>query len=229
MSAFQYPKASLERLAAIGKLSCLCFYVDDCAVGSPLNNVNEVLTSSVSAISKQEELAALSSLFFTGQLPPAPTNLQLAFYEVRQELFALSGKNTGYFSRFLDAAEQYLVKHSRPTAFVEKAADGTIDLQSYIAWRDDDCGMYPHIDLIEFADDFTLPETAAIHPTLQHLRLTCNRVAGLMNDIFSYYKEIVVEGNRFNLINLIQENTGVGLKAALEEAITIVNGYTIEF
>src|SRR5437763_14561204 len=50
-----------------------------------------------------------------------------------------------------------------------------------------------------------------------------------MNDIFSYYKEIVIEQSRFNLVNLIQENTGVGLKEAVEEAIARVNACTIEF
>jgi len=156
-------------------------------------------------------------------------SLQQALYEVRQEFLVLSGENTGYLSRCLDSAEQYLVKHSRPSAFVEKAADGTIDLQSYMLWRDDDSGMYPHIDLIEFADDFVLPETVVTHPTLLRLRRNCNRIAGLMNDVFSYYKEIVVEGSRFNLVNLIQQNTGVGLKEAVEEAINIVNAYIVEF
>jgi hypothetical protein len=150
-------------------------------------------------------------------------------YEVRQEFLVLSGENTGYLSRYLESAEQYLVKHSRPSAFVEKAADGTIDLQSYIAWREVDCGMYVQINMIEFADEIALPETVITHPTLQRLRQNCNRVACLMNDIFSYYKEIVIEQNRFNLINLIQENTGVGLKEAVEEAINIVNAYTVEF
>ena len=204
MSAFQFPTASLERLATIGKMSCLFFYIDDdCAVNNHLNKANEVLADSMTATSKQEELASLGFIFRTGQLPSASTNLQRALYEVRQEFLAMSDENTGYFSRFLDSAEQYLLKHSRPSAFVEKAADGTIDLQSYIAWREDDCGMCPHIDLIEFADDFTLPEAVITHPILQHLRRACARIGGLMNDIFSYYKEIVVEGNRFNLVNLI--------------------------
>jgi hypothetical protein len=229
MNSFLYPTASLERLAVMGKMSSLFFYIDDLAVSNPIDDANEVLTDSVIATSKQEELASLGFIFRTGQLPPAPTNLQQALCESRQEFLALCGENTDYISRCLDSAEQYLVKHSRPSAFVEKATDGTVDLQSYIVWRDDDSAMNLHIDLIEFANDFTLPETVVTHPTLLRLRRNCNRVAGLMNDIFSYHKEIVVEGNRFNLVNLIQENTGVGLKEAVEEAINIVNGYIVEF
>jgi len=229
ISAFMFPAASLESLKTIGKLNCLCFYIDDCAVSYPLDTANEIPTDAVTAILKQEELASLGFIFRTGQLPLAPTNLQQAFYEVRQELLVLSGENTDYFSRLLDCAQQYLVKHSHPSAFVEKAADGTVDLQSYISWREVDCGMYIQSNMIEFADEIVLPETVIIHPILQRLRQSCNRIACLMNDIFSYYKEIVVEGNRFNLINLIQENTGIGLKEAVEEAINIVNGYTIEF
>lgn len=229
MSAFLYPTASLERLTALGKMSCLFFYIDDSAVSNSLNKTDKVPTDSVAATLKQEELASLGFIFRTGQLPSVPTNLQQALYEIRQEILALSGENMGYFSRFLDSAEQYLVKHSRPTAFVEKAADGTIDLQSYMLWRDDDCGMYPHIDLIEFADNFTLPEAVVTHPMLQHLRQTCNRVTSLMNDIISYHKDVVVEGNRFNLVNVIQENTGVGLKEAVEEAINLLNEHIVAF
>src|SRR5437588_4820114 len=138
MSAFLFPTASLERLTTIGKLNCLFFYIDDSVVSHTLNEVNKVQTDSMTAASKQEELASLGLIFRSGQLPPVPTNLQLALYEVRQEFLAQSGENTGYFSRFLDSAEQYLVKHSHAADFVEKAADGTIDLQSYIAWREVD-------------------------------------------------------------------------------------------
>ena len=229
MNSYLFPRASLERLATMGKMSNLFFYIDDLALIHPLDEANEVPTDSVTITCKQEELASLGSIFRTGQLPASPTNLQQALYEVRQEFLMLSGENMGYFSRFLASAEQYLVKHSRPSAFVEKADDGTIDLQSYMLWRDDDSGMYPHIDMIEFADDFALPEVVVTHPTLLRLRRNCNRIAGLMNDVFSYYKEIVVERSRFNLVNLIQQNTGVGLKEAVEEAINIVNAYIVEF
>lgn len=229
MNSYLFPRTSLERLATIGKMSNLFFYIDDLAVDNPLDKADEVPTNSVIAISQQEELASLGFIFRMGQLPPAPTDLQQALYEVRQEFLALSGENTGYLARCLASAEQYLVKHSRPSAFVEKAADGTIDLQSYMLWRDDDSGMYPHIDIIEFADEFALPEAVVTHPILLRLRQDCNRIAGLMNDVFSYYKEIVIEGIRFNLVNLIQENTRAGLKEAVEEAINIVNTYTVDF
>jgi len=229
MSAFLFPTTSLERLTTIGKMNCLFFYIDDSVVSNTLNEANVIPTDSMTAIPKQEELASLGFIFRTGQLPSVPTNLQQALYEVRQELFMLSGENTGYLSRFLDSTERYLVKHSRPTDFIEKAVNGTIDLQSYIVWREDDSGMYPELDLIEFADDFTLPETVITHPTLRYLRQTCVRIACLMNDLFSYYKEIVVERSRFNLVNLIQENTGVSLKEAVEEVINRVNAYVVEF
>ncbi len=229
MSAFLFPTASLERLVAIGNLNCLSFYLDDSSVRNTLDKTNEILTDSMAATLEQKEHASLASIFRTGQLPSAPTNLELVSYEIRQQFLALSGENTGYLSRFLDSVERYLVRHSRPAVFVEEASDGTIDLQSYLAWREDDCGMYLEIDLIEFADGFALPETVRTHPTLLRLRRNCNRIAGLMNDIFSYYKEIVVERSRFNLVNLIQENTGVGLKEAVEEATNMVNGYIEEF
>src|SRR6266480_2805242 len=85
MSAFLFPTAALERLVAIGKLNCLFFYIDDSVVSHTLNKANEIPTDSVTATPKQEELGSLAFIFRTGQLPSAPTNLQLALYEVRQE------------------------------------------------------------------------------------------------------------------------------------------------
>src|SRR5207302_11330756 len=88
---------------------------------------------------------------------------------------------------------------------------------------------YTQLDLIEFADNSTLPEIVLADPTLQLLRRNGNRIACLMNDVFSYYKEIVVEGSQFNLVKLIQENAGIGLKEAVEDAVNIVNAHTVEF
>src|SRR5436853_1117531 len=83
MSAFLFPTASLERLATIGKMDCLFFYIDDeSAVGNPLT-LGKVSTDSEVITAKQEELASLGFIFRTGQLPPTPTNLQQALYEVR--------------------------------------------------------------------------------------------------------------------------------------------------
>src|SRR5439155_18895184 len=90
MSAFLFPTASLERLATVGKFNCLSFYIDDSAAGHTLNKANEVPTDSLTETLKQGELASLGFIFRTGQLPPAPTNLQRAWYEVRQEFFTLS-------------------------------------------------------------------------------------------------------------------------------------------
>src|SRR5690349_12050794 len=120
---------------------CLCFYIDDLDPGGTIKGKNEDAPTLSMASPKLEELAALGSVMRTGQLkalPSVPAVVQPALLAIREELLTLSGTNTGWFSHFLNDSEDYLVKSSRPTDFVAEETDGTLNLQSYIAWREAD-------------------------------------------------------------------------------------------
>jgi len=96
MNSYLFPGASLERLATIGKMSQPVFFISTICFDPSLDKANEVPTVSMIVTSKQEELASLGSIFSMATTL-APTNLQQALYEVRQEFLVLSGENTGIF------------------------------------------------------------------------------------------------------------------------------------
>jgi hypothetical protein len=213
MSAYLFPDASLHRLVTIGNLNTLSFYLDD------------LTTKEACKASALDEIPVLSHVLRTGQVKDLslfPLHYQQALLEVRQDFLSLSDGNTSWFPHFLASLEGYLLSTSRPEAFVGEQADGTVDLQSYIAWRERDSGMYMMTDLIEFASAFRLPEPTRSDPIVQHPRQMCARIGSLVNDLFSYDKETRIEGTRFNLIALFLEKTGE-LKGAVEHAIAYIN------
>ncbi len=54
-------------------------------------------------------------------------------------------------------------------------------------------------------------------------------MASLVNDIFSFHKDFVVEGSDFNLINILMELGDVSFETAVEESLELVNGYADSF
>ena len=57
----------------------------------------------------------------------------------------------------------------------------------------------------------------------------CSRIGGLMNDIFSYEKEVLTHHSRFNLLAVLQEVDGIPFSEGLDYAVRILNEYTAAF
>ncbi|HEX2914762.1 MAG TPA: hypothetical protein VH186_28480 [Chloroflexia bacterium] len=229
MNGFLFPDTSIERLVAIGNFNNLLFYIDDIAAAENAGSASgyaEELKVNGSCVSI-ETIERWISIFETGQLPPHVTPLERAFADVRKQFLDISGDNTEWYQRFLVSGAHYFRKTSRAHAHLP--GDTALNLDKYIAWREHDSGMYPVIDLIEFACDLRIPEEVINSPVVSRLRLNCARIGGLMNDVFSYQKETIIEGNRFNLVNLILEKDKCGLKTAAEAAMEVVNSCTFDF
>jgi hypothetical protein len=102
-------------------------------------------------------------------------------------------------------------------------------VSAYIRLRELDSGMEPEINLIEYAYNIFLPDWVLGHEVVSKATLMCARIGGLMNDVFSYEKEVIIQKSRFNLLAVLQEVEQVSFVEAVDHAIYVLNEYTATF
>ncbi len=85
------------------------------------------------------------------------------------------------------------------------------------------------ISLIEVALDILIPDEVLQHPQLQRLTQLTTRFFGFSNDLFSYEKEVLRLGSRFNLIAVLMEAKQLSFAEAVHETIVLLNREAVEF
>lgn len=221
--AFLFPETSLEKLVVVGNLNCLLFYIDDVATSwlKPGSAKFEKI------LVRPEPLEPLIELFRYGQMPKEPTQLQLAFAELRQQFIELSDQNEEWLGRLANSLERYFVKTNRPAELLGDVK--TLDLAEYIGWREDDSGMWTCIDTVEFTQGVYLPAELLENPILRQMQHDCVQIVALLNDVFSYHKEITQEGYAYNLVNIISQQRDLELKEAAKLAMSLINDIICDF
>lgn len=223
IGGFLYPQASLERLVVLTEFMCSAFYLDDVFGDLP---TSQGLSPEKPPTEVMDMLNACIQAFKEGNLSPDHDVIAFAFREVREHMAALSP--AWWLERFTPPMVNYLISTVEPSAFGWQA-DGSITARDFIDMREHISGMYPTVDLIEFAIDGYLPDEVFHHPRIQRLRRACSRVCSLTNDLFSYHREVMVQGLRLNLVDVIQRNQDVSLADAVEQTIEIINEETCLF
>ena len=73
------------------------------------------------------------------------------------------------------------------------------------------------------ANNLYLPEEVANHPFVKKMEDAVANIGGLMNDIFSYEKEVIQFNSAFNLIAVFERYEKLSFTDALHESIKVVN------
>ncbi|MFD8978587.1 hypothetical protein [Streptomyces sp. NPDC059564] len=214
MCYFLYPRASVEHLVPITVFHNLLFYLDE-VFTSP---GEEALTPATTAAAALMEDAL--ELFCRGVGGASDRKVHQACRELRTTILGMS-PGAPWFARLSGALRSHLRAATDPLDTV--ITDGVVDLDKFIAARGSDGGMYTTVEFIEFADGYVLPDSLLHDPDIDGLRRCTILIGALMNDIFSYHKEVVVGGTRFNLINVISERESCGFTEAAHLAVTQVN------
>jgi hypothetical protein len=63
---------------------------------------------------------------------------------------------------------------------------------------------------------------------VERLTFLAIRMASYVNDIFSYHKDVVLEGSEFNLVKIFMDVEEQSERAVIE-SVELVNGYAREF
>lgn len=219
MSSYLYPSASLERLVAIDILTNLLYYTDD-------------LFSSARADPDDADDIAMWKVFENcililryGIMPKESLPLYATSMKLRELMLRLA--SDAWLSRLATSLENHF--KSTTLSLQSIMQDGILDVGRYIAVREHDSGMYPTIDLLELGSDIYLPDEVLNHPVVQILRECTIRLGGLMNDLFSYHKEVILQGQRFNLVNVLMESKGWCFEETVHKVVLMLNGYTETF
>ncbi|WP_328394478.1 terpene synthase family protein [Nocardia sp. NBC_00416] len=226
MTPYLHPgPISAERLTVIGLFNAILFWLND-TVGRekfghlPVDAQHRART----------DLDRLSVLLESGAAPGDPSPLESATLDFLSRVAAQSDPR--WLDRFVSSTRDHL-----RTAIRDQNARSRGDLLStseYIDLRAQVSGMYPAIALCEFGRDHYLSwdqlATAGLAADLCRLQVLTAEIGALMNDMFSFEKECVVDRSDFNLIPVCLLNSpGATLADAVGAAAAIVRDRFAEF
>ncbi len=218
MSAYLFPRTSVERLVAVNLLMNLLYYIDDVYDRHrAFGNEDTVRVMQVF----QQAIAA----FQTGATPTLSDPIINVCLELHHHFGALTSQ--AWLARLIGSLTSHLTSSLVDAETVKH--NGRLSINQYLTLRDHDSGMQPTIDIIEFAANIYLPDSLLQHAYLQRMRTATARIGGLMNDLFSYAKEVVALGSEFNLISVMMDDLGCTLDEAIDYAIDLLNTYIKDF
>lgn len=215
MTYYLFPDADIERLAAIAMLMNVLYYIDD--------EVN-IENMRHEDLDTRELLQQCLQIFCTGLIPASSH----PFFEVWQELHRRFSavSNPPMMAAIVEALLTYLETStcSEDALYV----DGVLSLERFLEFRLYLSGMYLCTEVMQFARNLRLPDSVLYHTELAEARQHCVFYGAMLNDIFSYHKEINA-GNRFNLVNILQETYGMTLDEAIHDIILRLNQSSRQF
>ncbi|WP_245401297.1 terpene synthase family protein [Nocardia albiluteola] len=225
MTPYLHPHTiTVERMRIIGIFNAILFWLNDTVGREKFAHLSA--DEQHRALETVERLCRLLESRHTGAKPAA---VEVA----TSELLALLTRHAdpGWLVRFLGST----IEHLRPAIRDQnaRARGGLLSVVGYIELRARVSGMYPAIGLCEFARDEYLPWErlpARLGVGLRRLQLLTVEIGALMNDLFSFEKECIVDGSDFNLVPVCLLNTpGATLIDAVHEAARIVRDRLTEF
>lgn len=218
MSLYLYPYAPAKRLEVVMLFNTIGFFFDD-GMGHD----------------RHQGAIQVDKTFFVAKLSKALRDPQQVLIETSDIVTA----------RLLEVAGNVLklVYDQSNLEFTQRFRDGTLNhwktsfgisdyypsVEDFILIRRQTSGMYPMINMLEFAYDRYLPVHLYTLPSVQGALETLVDIGGLSNEIFSYPKEVMEQGAKMNFISVIQQSYQCDLMTAIYEAIEYVNQRSREF
>jgi hypothetical protein len=227
MTPYLHPRTiSLARMTTIGIYNAILFALNDTVGREKFSHLSEAERAQA-----QLEVDRLCRLFESGRIrPDNSTPIVEATVEFLTTL--TDQAEPVWLERFRASTIDHLRSAIRDQNV--GARGDLLSVDDYIALRNEVSGMYPAIQLCEFARDTTLPwdrlAAAGLAEDLRTLERLTAEVGALMNDVFSFEKEVIVDRSDFNLISILLLNTpGATLADAVLGAAQIVRERFTDF
>ncbi|HRI67164.1 MAG TPA: hypothetical protein PK156_23130 [Polyangium sp.] len=173
-------------------------------------------------------VSALLDLLAKHNLPPtqeaADPNVQL-LQRILENLKAVAPHPC--VRRFQHAVREYLVRGSLPGAR-NWAADHTPNPETFLSQRIHEGAYETILPFIELAVGSAADDAVVTSIEAQRIARLSNLIVVVSNDIFSYEKEVLREGNPNNLLHAIMTHEHLDLRGATLRAIALVEEWTAE-
>ncbi|MGB1287692.1 MAG: terpene synthase family protein [Aggregatilineales bacterium] len=224
MSGFMYPASPVDRLVASGLLFNTLIYIDDMHERAERTEGDDAAQEKIQ-IALRTKFETAINVLLTGQKPEESYFLyDVALYLHRAFAPHADGK-------WLPRIAKSLVDHLRVVTYDNSnvITAGKLDVGKYIDVRLLDAGMDPTMDMVEFTSNIYLPDELLQDKHIADMRNLCARIGALMNDIFSYEKEVLWGETRWNLLVGYMESYEMDFAHALHYSIEHVNDATQAF
>lgn len=131
------------------------------------------------------------------------------------------------FDRFRHAVREYLVRGSLLGAR-NWAADHTPEPEVFLGQRIHEGAYDTVLPFIELAVGSALDDRTVNSDAARRAALLANQIVVVSNDIFSYEKEVLREGNPNNLVHAVMVHEHRDLRSAYLRVVTLVEEWTAE-
>ncbi|WP_036569724.1 terpene synthase family protein [Nocardia sp. BMG51109] len=226
MTPYLHPGAvTAERMTIIGMYNAILFWLNDTVGREKFRHLAPDAQRGAGIA-----VDGLCLLLEKQRMSPDPTSPEIAAAEFLKLLAA--DAEPRWLQRFLDSTADHLRTAIRDQN--ARARKGLLSIDEYIDLRARVSGMYPAVALCEFGRDDYLPwrriADAGLKADLVRLRRLAVDIGALMNDMFSFEKECIIDGADFNLVPICLLNApGETLAGAVEQAGRIVRERFTEF
>jgi hypothetical protein len=230
MSRFLYSNAvSVDRLQAACTIHSMFFFIDDLFFDTDHFDARDFFIEGVGHDLKsiRSFLFSLMHIFKTHTLPEELSAIQMAFYEMG--LFVCEQAPDEWFEAFANGIEDYLKAVIQREIDLHRGKTVLTDLDSFLDIRLRDTGGLHTCQLIEFTKGAFLPTEVRNHEQLKHLTWLAIAMASLVNDVFSYHKDVIVEGSDFNLVKILMDLHGMSFEEAVDYSVGLINSYADQF
>jgi len=222
---YLFPTANLYRMNNILKNCTVDFFLND-TMG------REVFVH----LSQQEQLRSneirqrIGSMEFPFQSLPGEHSIETANAEMMLDIYNTSPAH--WFQEFKKMYNYHIdVTHLDCNT---DSLGHVPTVEEYIEMRGHISGMHHTIQLIEYSDgqflDWEWMEVAGIKSDMQRLQYVTAAIGCLMNDLFSFEKEVIDNASDSNLLMILAlNNPGLPLEEIIVQSAGIVQAFLLEF
>lgn len=218
LTPYVYPTASLERALVCAQWCNWLFFFDD------VHDESEDACKDPARV--EARMRAYLALLRDGG--PATDPLGAYALDFRARALELCGADgPAWLARFCESVEHYFLRGTLGAieCWNSRTAPAYDD---YLLQRELDSAVHTAIDLIELANGFVLDDATAHSEVMRRARVAVARTIAYFNDIVSYPKEVVVNGNPNNLVHVLVTERGHSVEAAYREACRLANRHANE-
>jgi len=214
---YPFPSASFEKLTGVTKFLVLWIIFDDVAIEScdnywEANNVS--IQDYIDAI-RGNDLADDTDIFLR------------AWWEVGQ--YFAKNMSQKWRDRMANNIAKWLREtiRERETYAALRKCGKLPDLSTYLDIRCTSVGVVETLHLVEYVEDFELPDEVHNHPSIKALHELGTKLIILSNDIVSLEKDM--RSGWPNTVNIIQQEYGLTLSEALAQTVELHNDCVSSF